>query len=132
MSSGCDRNLLHDVLTLLREILPSSVRVLVCLHPTDMRRSFVGLAALAESVCRSDPCSGHLFVFGNRRHDRVKILFRDTDGYVVYAKRLEEGTFRFPSGAGDSLTISSEELWALLSGIDLSSARRRKRYRLPV
>lgn len=111
--------------------LPSSVRVFVCLQPTDMRRSFDGLAALAESVCRSDPFSGHLFVFGNRRHDRVKILFWDTDGYVVYAKRLEEGTFRFPSGAGDSLTISSEELWALLSGIDLSSVRRRKRYRRP-
>lgn len=115
--------------------LPSSVRVYVCLAPTDMRRSFDGLASMAQEICLGDPFSGHLFVFGNRRHDRVKILFWDTDGFVVYAKRLEQGTFRFPvtshAVAGSSLQISSEELWALLSGIDLSSARRRKRYRRP-
>jgi len=109
----------------------AAVRVFVCLEPTDMRRSFDGLAALAQSLCGGDPFSGHFFVFGNRRHDRVKILFWDTDGLVVYAKRLEQGAFRFPSGSGASAQISSEELWALLSGIDLSAARRQKRYRRP-
>lgn len=97
-----------------------------------MRRSFDGLAALAQSLCRGDPFSGHFFVFGNRRHDRVKILFWDTDGLVVYAKRLEQGSFRFPSGAHGSLQMTSEELYALLSGFDLADVHRRKRYRRPV
>jgi len=111
--------------------LPPSVRVLVCLEPTDMRRSFDGLARLAEDTCQGDPFSGHFFVFGNRRHDRVKILFWDNDGFVVYAKRLEAGTFRFPSGDTGALEVDAEQLWALLSGIDLSTARRGKRYRRP-
>jgi transposase len=112
--------------------LPPSVRIFVCLEPTDMRRSFDGLAHLAQAICRGDPFSGHYFVFGNRRHDRVKILFWDNDGFVVYAKRLEEGTFRFPSGNAGSFEMNSEELWALMSGIDLASARRKKRYRRPI
>ena len=111
--------------------LPPAVRVFVCLEPTDMRKSFDGLAALAQSICQGDPFSGHFFVFGNRRHDRVKILFWDSDGFIVYAKRLEEGTFRFPSGDYGSLQITSEELYALLSGFDLAAVRRRKRYRRP-
>lgn len=57
--------------------LPPSVRVLICLEPADMRRSFDGLARMAEEVCRADPLSGHLFVFGNKRRDRVKILYWD-------------------------------------------------------
>jgi len=111
--------------------LPPSVRVLVCLEPTDMRRSFDGLARLAEDVCRGDPFSGALFVFGNRRHDRVKILFWDNDGFVVYAKRLEAGTFRFPAGNGGAQEVDAEQLWALLSGFDLATVRRSKRYRRP-
>jgi transposase len=109
--------------------LPPSVRVLVCLEAADMRRSFDGLARLATEVCRGDPFSGHLFVFGNRRRDRVKILYWDRDGYALWYKRLEEGTFRFPEGKGASLEMNAEDLWALLSGLDLSLARRRRRYR---
>lgn len=111
--------------------LPPSVRIYVCTEPTDMRKSFDGLACAAQQFCKDDPFSGHLFVFGNKRHDRVKILFWDNDGFVVYAKRLEEGAFRFPSGDASSLQITSEELYALLSGFDLSAVRRRKRYRRP-
>ncbi len=77
--------------------LPSSLRIFVCLHPADMRRSFDGLARMAHDVVREDPSSGHLFVFRNRRGDRVKVLYWDRDGYALWYKRLEAGVFRFPA-----------------------------------
>jgi len=109
--------------------LPPSVRILLCLAPTDMRRSFDGLARMTEEVCRSDPFSGHLFVFCNKRRDRVKVLYWDRDGYALWYKRLEEGTFRFPAGgSAQVLEMRAPDLWALLEGIDLASAPRGKRY----
>ncbi len=71
-----------------------------------------------------------VFVFANRRRDRVKILYWDRDGFAVWAKRLEEGTYAMPFGKEDEPRhqITVQELGALLSGIDLSTARRRKRY----
>lgn len=101
----------------------------LCLEPADMRRGFDGLARMAEEICHGDPFSGHLFVFCNRRRDRVKVLYWDRDGYALWYKRLEEGTFRFPLSEGGSCEMTAEELWALLSGIDLSSAKRSRRYR---
>ena len=78
-----------------------------------------------------DAFAGHLFVFANRRRDRVKILYWDRDGFAVWAKRLEEGTYAMPfSESGEvQCEITAAELAALLSGIDLSRAKRRKRYR---
>ena len=111
--------------------LPPSVRIFLCLIPTDMRRSFDGLANMATEVCGSSPFSGHLFVFCNRRQDRIKILYWDVDGYALWYKRLEEGTFRFPKGGEGRLEMNAEDLWGMLSGIDLQSARRQKRYRRP-
>lgn len=84
---------------------------------------------MVEDICREDPFSGHLFVFGNKRRDRVKILYWDQDGYALWYKRLEEGTFRFPRSASATLDATSEDLWGLLSGIDIRSAPRHKRYR---
>lgn len=111
--------------------LPCSVRVFLCTTPCDMRRSFDGLHALVTSAMHLDAFGGHLFVFSNRRRDRVKILYWDRDGFAVWAKRLEEGTYAMPfSDDGEVRSeISAQELGALLSGIDLSQARRRKRYR---
>jgi transposase len=78
-----------------------------------------------------DAFGGHLFVFANRRRDRIKILYWDRDGFAVWAKRLEEGTYAMPFGdsAEKRREITAAELAALLSGIDLSQAKRRKRYR---
>jgi len=94
-----------------------------------MRRSFDGLARMAVEVVAEDPLSGHLFVFGNKRGDRVKILYWNRDGYALWYKRLEAGVFRFPHGAGERVELSAAELAMLLEGIELRGARRLKRYR---
>ncbi len=111
--------------------LPASVRVYLCLAPTDMRRSFDGLHALVRDHLELDAFAGHLYIFANRRKDRLKILYWDRDGFAVWAKRLESGMFAIPSGDPQStrVEITTEELGALLSGIDLQQAARRKRYR---
>ncbi len=110
--------------------LPASVRVYLCLSPCDMRRSFDGLHALVRDHLQLDAFAGHLYLFANKRRDRLKILYWDRDGFAIWAKRLEEGSYVIPSGEPDSyrFEITVEELGALLSGIDLSTATRRKRY----
>jgi len=114
--------------------LPPSVRVFVCLGPTDMRRSFDGLAAMTHEIIHQDPLSGHLFVFFNRRRDRVKILFWDRTGLCIWYKRLEEGVFKLPASVGDhrtSMEMNSADLSLILEGIDLSHAKRQKRFSFP-
>jgi transposase len=110
--------------------LPASVRVYLCLAPCDMRKSFDGLHAIVRDAMQLDALDGHLFVFANRRRDRLKILYWDRDGFAIWSKRLEAGTYAVPfDGAGARSEITAAELAALLSGIDLSRAERRKRYR---
>jgi transposase len=112
--------------------LPASVRVYLCLNPCDMRRSFDGLHALVRDHLELDAFAGHLYLFANKRRDRLQILYWDRDGFAIWAKRLEQGSYAIPSGEHSSrrIEITSEELSALLSGIDLSAAAtRRKRYR---
>ena len=112
--------------------LPASVRVYLCLTPCDMRKSFDSLHALVREHLDLDPFAGHLFVFTSRRKDRVKILYWDRDGFALWSKRLEEGTYAVPfddGGAERGREITVQELGALLSGIDLSTANRCKRYR---
>jgi transposase len=96
-----------------------------------MRRSFDGLSMLAEHVIGCNPYSGHLLVFANRRSDRVKILYWDRDGWAIWYKRLEAGTFQFPFAATGRKEIAAWELAGLLEGIDLRKGGRRKRYTLP-
>jgi transposase len=112
--------------------LPSSVRVYVCLTPCDMRLGFDGLHALVRERLELDAFAGHLYLFFSRRKDRVKILYWDRDGFALWAKRLEQGTYTIPASEAEahSIEMTSGELAALLSGIDLSTAPRRKRYRL--
>jgi transposase len=110
--------------------LPASVRVYLCLTACDMRKSFDSLASLVRSQMDLDPFGGHLYVFWSRRKDRVKILYWDRDGFAVWAKRLEEGTYALPFCESGEVRreITAQELAALLSGIDLNQAKRRKRY----
>jgi transposase len=111
--------------------LPPTVRIFLATSPTDMRRGFDGLAALTTSVLGENPLSGHLFVFRNRRGDRLKILYWDRDGLAIWAKRLERGVFRFPSPQNNRVEVTPAEMAAILEGIDLSRARRQKRFVLP-
>jgi len=115
--------------------LPSAVQVFICLQPTDLRKSFDSLSALVSSVVGQDPLSGHLFVFLNRYRTSVKILFWDRSGYCLYYKRLEAGTFKLPEQPIDTADAAScalglPELTLMLEGIDLTCARRRKRFSL--
>jgi transposase len=111
--------------------IPGTLKIFLAVAPADMRKSHDGLAALVEHVLQADPLSGHLFVFRNRRGDRVKLLYFDGDGYALWYKRLEAGTFRFPAaGVAEAtrVTISAADLTMLLAGVDLASVRRGKRY----
>jgi transposase len=107
---------------------PAAIRVYLCTVACDMRRSFDGLSMMAEHIIRCNPFSGHLLVFCNRRSDRLKILYWDRDGWAIWYKRLEAGTFQFPFAQTGRREIAAWELGILLEGIDLEKGRRRKRY----
>lgn len=111
--------------------IPGQVKIFLAVEAADMRQGFDRLAARVSQTLQADPLSGHLFVFRNRRADRLKLLYWDGDGYAIWYKRLEAGTFRFPAAGKDqsSVTISAADWAMLLDGVDLSSVRRGKRYR---
>jgi transposase len=121
-----------------------TTRVFLATRPTDMRKGFDGLFALVESVIQEDPFSGHLFVFRNHRRDRLKVLWWDRDGLAIFYKRLERGSYQFPTDAETSkgssgvrdhaqrCEIRADELALLLEGIDLGSVKRRPRYERPI
>jgi transposase len=109
--------------------LPASVRVFLCTKPTDMRKGFDGLSGLVHECFEQDPLTGHLFLFVNRRRDRIKILYFDRDGLAIWYKRLEAGSFEIPSTTGaDGVELQPAQLAMILSGIDLRTARQRKRF----
>lgn len=111
-------------------IASAATRVFLAVGSTDMRKSFDTLAALVRNELSGDPLSGHLFVFCNQRHDRIKILYFDGSGLWVCAKRLEKGTFSWPETSTRAVELSREELTALLGGLDLTATKRRRWYRL--
>ena len=98
---------------------PPQVKIFVCTHPTDMRRSFDGLAMMATTIIKENPFSGHLFVFINRRRDRLKILWWQGDGMAIFYRRLEEGTFEMPAGENGRVKMKQAELTMLLEGVEL-------------
>lgn len=110
--------------------LAAGTRIFFAVGATDMRKGFNGLQGLVSGVLQQDPLSGSLFLFVNRRRDKLKILYWDGDGLAIWYKRLEQGTFQLPQVTADqrSAEIRSDELTMLLRGIDLSTVRRRKRY----
>ena len=99
------------------------VRIWVAATPVDMRQGFDRLAARVREHLGHNPLGGHLFVFRNRSAERVKILWWDGSGLVLYYKRLERGTFRFPSTSEAAMTIDSTQLLQLLSGSEVVSRR---------
>src|SRR6478672_6410691 len=108
--------------------LSAAVRVFLCTRPTDLRKGFDGLSGLVQDGFGQDPLSGHLFLFLNRRRDRIKILYFDRDGLAIWYQRLERGSFEVPSTAErDGVELQPAQLAMILSGIDLRSARQRKR-----
>jgi transposase len=106
-------------------------RIWICVEPQDGRKGIDGLAAAVTSRLARDPQSGDLYVFRNRRGDRLKILAWQGDGFALYLRRLERGTFAFPAAADAKVSITATELAMILGGIELGSARRRPRYESP-
>jgi transposase len=107
-----------------------AARIYLCTTPTDMRKGFDTLAARVKEFLAQDPLSGHLFLFIGRGKDRLKILYWDADGFCIWYKRLEEGTFRLPRVSSDdaSVELKASELAMMLEGIDLKSIKRTKRF----
>ena len=113
-------------------MLPSAVRIFLCTRSTDLRKSFDGLSGLVQECFDQELLTGHLFLFLNRRRDRIKILYFDRDGLAIWYKRLEEGSFQMPQPVTqDGVELQPAQLAMLLSGIDLHTARQRKRFRRP-
>lgn len=116
--------------------VPGRVRIYLYTRPADMRKQCDGLSALVDQQMRLDPMSGHLFVFRNRRGDKLKLLYWARDGYAVWYKRLEKGTFPLPlpaERAGESardgaVTLAPADLAMLLEGVDLSRVKPQKRW----
>lgn len=108
----------------------ASSQVYLYCGAVDMRRSFGGLMGIVQSEFDRDVQTGDLFVFINKRADRLKALWWDGDGLAIFMKRLESGTFQRPAIASEDghLLMDRVQLGLLLSGIELSSVRRRKRY----
>jgi transposase len=108
-----------------------TTRIWLAVEATDMRCGFDRLAERVKAVISQDPLSGHLFVFASRRHERLKILTWDRDGYVLWYKRLEAGVFKLPrveTGAR-SVELRASELAMMLDGIDMTKLKRTPRYR---
>ena len=113
-------------------IIPAHTLISLCTAPIDMRKSFNGLIAIVRNTLDADPLADHLFVFLNHNHTLMKILYWDGDGFVIWYKRLERGTFRFPAviGGTKSIEITRSGLSMILEGIDLSQLPKRKRFSL--
>jgi len=112
--------------------LGSSTPIYLYTLPADMRKGFDGLMGLITAAAMGDVYDG-LFVFGNRRGDRMKILYFDRDGLAIWYKRLERGRFQWPVVEGNtaSMPIEASELRLILDGIDLNSVKRRRRWQPP-
>jgi transposase len=110
------------------------LKVFVATAPCDLRLSFNGLWNAAQQQLGQDPKSGALFVFGNRRRNRIKILYFDGTGVCILAKRLEAGAFAWPQSAGEpdaKIRLAPQALQLLLDGVELKAAGRRAWYEAP-
>jgi transposase len=109
--------------------LPDSCRYFLYRPPTDVRKSFYSLAAIVKEQMKGDPMSGDIFIFMNRHRNYIKMLRWEKDGFAIYSKRLERGTFEMPAAQDNgSYAITSQQLSLILQGIALTQIRYRKRY----
>ena len=106
-----------------------SGRILVAVEPVDGRKGIDSLAGVVRSVLLGDPLSGDLFVFKNRRGDRLTLLAWMGDGFALYLRRLERGTFAFPTAKDASVPVTPTQLAMILGGLDPTKARERPRYK---
>ena len=109
--------------------LGAATRIFVATGETDMRLGFNGLYALVAGKLQQDPQSGHLFLFANKRRNRMKILFFDNFSLWVCARRMEKGRLHWPSSEDGRVQLTPEEFALLIGGIDLSATTKRKWYR---
>jgi transposase len=109
-----------------------ATKIYIAVEGVDMRKGFEGLYGLVRDHLGQDPLSGHLFLFSNRSHTRLKVLVWDGSGLWVCAKRLEKGRFHWPQEKdARSVTMRAEELSMLVSGLDLKQSKERTWYRIP-
>jgi transposase len=108
--------------------LGTSGQIWVCVEPVDGRKSFDGLSAVVTTHLGRNPLCGDLFVFKNRRGDRLKILAWQGDGFALYLRRLERGTFAFPSATAAEVRVTATELAMIVGGVELHTVKRRTRY----
>jgi transposase len=106
--------------------------IFLAVEPQDGRKGIDGLAGVVTAGLGRDPASGDLFVFKNRKGDRLKILAWQGDGFALYLRRLERGTFAFPVSAGAEVAVTPAQLAMILGGLDPAHTRRRARYAKPV
>jgi transposase len=113
--------------------LDQAKKVFIYSKPCDMRKGFNGLFGLVQNEMELDPLCGYLFVFLSKHRTKIKILFWDSDGLVVYAKRLEKGTFKRPTSqvTAPNSELSNSELFMILRGIDFEKTKKRRRYLSP-
>ena len=112
---------------------PPGIQVFMATEPVDMRKSFDGLSAAVQAVFERNVLDGHLFLFLNRRRDRIKILWWDRDGLAIWSKRLELGSYEVPRHDPNTprLQLDATQLALLLNGVRIDSAQRRRRYVRP-
>lgn len=108
---------------------PAGATIFFCTEPVDFRKGFDGLCGVVESVFDKNVLDGHLFLFTNRRHDRIKALWWEPGGLTLWYKRLERGTIELPRSVDNAshVTIDATQLAMLLGGVPLVSSRRRRK-----
>lgn len=111
---------------------PLNARIFLCTQDTDMRKSFDSLRGIIRGAMHLDPLSGSLFIFKNKRGDRIKAIYWDEDGFAMWYKMLQRGTFQFPNlekYSSSGLEIDASTMRMILDGVDLGTIRRRPRFR---
>lgn len=105
-------------------MLPPGIKIYIATQALDMRKSLDGMSTIVSQTLKKDAFSGHLFVFCNKRGDKIKIFYWDRNGYCCWYKRLERGVFRLPRMTGLTCNVSPSELGLILEGIDLLDRQR--------